>query len=153
RATASPASASTTPESAGVSPASASASPESAVSPEVAPGDAIDVAAVADLLDGKWATQRRNARDRALDEAFHRPAEMGMDERRERVAHQLQLLSERGEVWRGFPEEYGGKLDPGGNLSNFEELFLTDPSLQIKGGVQWGLFGSAVQNLGSTEQH
>ena len=46
----------------------------------------------------------------------------------------------------------GGSNDPGGNVAGFEELVIADPSLQIKGGVQWGLFGSAVMQLG-TEEH
>jgi acyl-CoA oxidase len=32
------------------------------------------------------------------------------------------------------------------------ELVLADPSLQIKSGVQWGLFGSAIYQLG-TKKH
>src|SRR5690606_34185592 len=31
----------------------------------------------------------------------------------------------------------------------FEELVLADPSLQIKSGVQWGLFASAIYQLGT----
>ena len=42
-----------------------------------------------------------------------------------------------------MPEEYGGLNDNGANLAGFQELVLADPSLQIKSGVQWGLFGSA----------
>ncbi|MGA1201269.1 MAG: acyl-CoA dehydrogenase family protein, partial [Aquiluna sp.] len=37
--------------------------------------------------------------------------------------------------------------------SSFEELILGDASLQIKFGVQWGLFGSAILNLGTDYHH
>jgi len=47
----------------------------------------------------------------------------------------------------------GGGNNPGGNIANFEQLVLADPSLQIKSGVQWGLFGSAVMHLGTEEHH
>jgi acyl-CoA oxidase len=33
------------------------------------------------------------------------------------------------------------------------ELVLADPSLQIKSGVQWGLFGSAIYQLGTKTHH
>ena len=39
-----------------------------------------------------------------------------------------------------FPAALGGADDHGGNLAGFEELVVADPSLQIKAGVQWGLF-------------
>ncbi|MFX5817200.1 acyl-CoA dehydrogenase family protein, partial [Acinetobacter baumannii] len=37
--------------------------------------------------------------------------------------------------------------------AGFEELVAADPSLQIKSGVQWGLFGSAVLQLGTEKHH
>jgi len=124
----------------------------SAGSPDSAEGE-IDVQAVADLIDGRWRERRRASRDLALDPAFHRVPDQTVAEHRARVLEQLHLLVERGDVLRGFPTEVGGREDPGGNLAGFEELFLGDPSVQIKGGVQWGLFGSAVQHLGVPEQH
>src|SRR5690606_30478265 len=41
----------------------------------------------------------------------------------------------------------------GGNIAAFEELILADPSLQIKAGVQWGLFGAAILHLGTEKHH
>ena len=49
-------------------------------------------------------------------------------------------------------EEYGGLNNNGANIAGFADLVLADPSLQIKSGVQWGLFGSAVYQLG-TKKH
>ena len=54
---------------------------------------------------------------------------------------------------RAFPASFGGADDHGGNIAGFEELVTADPSLQIKSGVQWGLFGSAVLHLGTEEHH
>lgn len=136
-----------------LSPGAASSAPSPASGgdrPENA-GD-LDVAALADLLDGRWRAERRAARDLALDPELRQSFDQTVDEHRETVFHQLGLLLERAAVLRGFPREVGGGGDPGGNLAGFEELFLIDPSLQIKGGVQWGLFGSAVQQLGTPEQ-
>ncbi len=67
-----------------------------------------------------------------------------MAEHRERVLSQMHLLVDNGGVRRAFPEEYGGEANNGANIAGFMELVLADPSLQIKSGVQWGLFGSAV---------
>ncbi len=54
---------------------------------------------------------------------------------------------------RAFPKHLGGNDDHGGNIAQFEELVLADPSLQIKSGVQWGLFGAAVLHLGTERHH
>ncbi|MET1033831.1 MAG: acyl-CoA dehydrogenase, partial [Arthrobacter sp.] len=54
---------------------------------------------------------------------------------------------------RSFPKEYGGLEDNGANLAGFMDLVLADPSLQIKSGVQWGLFGSAIYQLGTKVHH
>src|SRR5690606_1061954 len=43
--------------------------------------------------------------------------------------------------------------DHGGNIAAFEELVLADPSLQVKSGVQWGLFGAAILHLGTRRHH
>ncbi len=114
---------------------------------------AIDVPLVNDLLLGTWADIRRQAREMLKDSAFWRQDGLGMDEHRERVLSQLHLLVENKAVHRAFPKSLGGEEDNGGNISGFEELVVADPSLQIKSGVQWGLFGSAVLQLGTTEHH
>jgi acyl-CoA oxidase len=87
------------------------------------------------------------------DPAFWRIDGQPMAEHRERTLTQLHLLVEHGGSRRAFPEEYGGHNDNGANLAGFQELVLADPSLQIKSGVQWGLFGSAIYQLGTQEHH
>ena len=113
----------------------------------------IDVAAVTDLLLGTWAETRREAREMIKDPAFWRIDGQPMAEHRERTLTQLHLLVEHGGSRRAFPAEYGGHGDNGANLAGFQELVLADPSLQIKSGVQWGLFGSAIFQLGTKEHH
>lgn len=113
----------------------------------------IDVAAVTELLLGTWADTRREAREMIKDPAFWRIDGQPMAEHRERTLSQLHLLVEHGGSRRAFPEEYGGHGDNGANLAGFQELVLADPSLQIKSGVQWGLFGSAIFQLGTKEHH
>ncbi|QMU97060.1 acyl-CoA dehydrogenase [Microbacterium esteraromaticum] len=113
---------------------------------------AIDVERVNELLMGTWADTRREARAMVKDPAFWRDDSLAKDEHRERVLSQLHLLVENRAVHRAFPKRFGGEENNGANIAGFEELVVADPSLQIKSGVQWGLFGSAILQLG-TEQH
>ncbi|WP_375386248.1 acyl-CoA dehydrogenase [uncultured Microbacterium sp.] len=113
----------------------------------------IHVSQVTDLLLGTWGDTRREAREMIKDPAFWRVDGQSMAEHRERVRTQLHLLVENGGVHRAFPTEYGGAGNNGANIAGFVELVAADPSLQIKAGVQWGLFGSAVLQLGTKEHH
>ncbi|WP_426185562.1 acyl-CoA dehydrogenase [Microbacterium sp. TWP3-1-2b2] len=124
-----------------------------ATTPRDDDGPRIDVDRVNDLLLGTWADTRRTARAMIKDPAFWRMDELGKDEHRERVLSQLHLLVENKAVHRAFPKEFGGEDNNGANISGFEELVVADPSLQIKAGVQWGLFGSAILQLGTEEHH
>ncbi|HLS01310.1 MAG TPA: acyl-CoA dehydrogenase family protein, partial [Beutenbergiaceae bacterium] len=108
---------------------------------------------VGDLLDGRWGGWRREVRELMKSQEFRKIEDLPYSEHRERVLSQLRGLVEHGVVSRAFPTEFGGEDDHGGNVAGFEELVIGDPSLQIKAGVQWGLFGSAVLQLGSREHH
>jgi acyl-CoA oxidase len=118
-----------------------------------APEPTIDVAVLGDLLMGRWADLRRASRARAAKPEFRRIPGQTMAEHRERTLTQLHLLVKEGAVQRAFPTRLGGHDDHGGNIAQFEELVLADPSLQIKSGVQWGLFGAAVLHLGTDRHH
>ena len=113
----------------------------------------IDVEQLGRQLLGTWADIRVAARDRAAMPDLQRIEGQPMAEHRERVLGQLKLLVEQGAVHKAFPKELGGNDDHGGNIAAFEELVLADPSLQIKSGVQWGLFGAAVLHLGTGYHH
>lgn len=131
----------------------AGGAPVAAHSADEAHEPRIDVDAVTEALLGTWAETRREAREMIKDPAFWRVEGQPMAEHRERVLGQLKLLVEHDGSRRAFPEEYGGLNDNGANLAGFMELVLADPSLQIKSGVQWGLFGSAIYQLGTTPHH
>ena len=113
----------------------------------------LDVADVNRRLLGTWADVRLEAREMVKDPALWRDDSLAKDAHRERVLEQLHLLVANGAVHRAFPKEYGGQENNGANIAGFVELVTADPSLQIKAGVQWGLFGSAVQQLGTKEHH
>jgi acyl-CoA oxidase len=121
---------------------------------EVTPsGSRVDVEALGRVLLGTWADVRLKSRELASRPEMQRIDGQSMAEHRERVLGQLKLLVESGQVHRAFPASVGGMDDHGGNVAGFQELVLADPSLQIKSGVQWGLFGSAVLHLGTERHH
>lgn len=113
----------------------------------------MNVDGLKNLLLGRYAAARLNARYVALNPALHYVAGLPYQEHRERVLGQVGLLRDSGVVSKCFPEEYGGDNDFGSHVAGFEELFVTDPSLQIKSGVQYGLFAAAVQHLGTKVHH
>lgn len=114
---------------------------------------AVDVEALGRQLLGKWAGVRLQARELAARPELHKVEGLTHTDHRARVFGQLQYLVDNEAVHRAFPSELGGSDDHGGNIAGFEELVVADPSLQIKAGVQWGLFGSAVMHLGTAEHH
>ncbi|WP_022872458.1 acyl-CoA dehydrogenase [Nesterenkonia alba] len=113
----------------------------------------VDPQSLERLLLGRWAQTRLTTRATLTDEQFHSVPGLTLHEHRQRVRDQLQGLVTAGAVHRAFPRRFGGSEAPGANIAAFEELVTADPSLQIKAGVQFGLFGAAVQQLGSTHHH
>ncbi|WP_404319992.1 acyl-CoA dehydrogenase [Arthrobacter luteolus] len=113
----------------------------------------VNVEELGRALLGKWQDIRLQARKLAGTDALHTPAGLTHTEHRLRVMDQLKILVDADAVHRAFPAYVGGQDNHGGNIAGFEELVVADPSLQIKAGVQWGLFGSAVLHLGNREHH
>ena len=114
---------------------------------------AVDVAALATVLLGRWAQDRLAARALTADPRLHRDPALPMAEHRARVLEQIRLLATEGDVLKAFPAAQGGQDSPGPSVARFEELVTADPSLQIKAGVQWGLFASAILHLGTEDHH
>ncbi len=113
----------------------------------------VDVEALGRQLLGDWAEVRLASRELSSRPEMQKIEGLSVAEQRERVFGQLKLLVENGQVHRAFPKSVGGMEDNGGNIAGFEELVAADPSLQIKSGVQWGLFGAAVLQLGTAHHH
>ncbi|MFC4243707.1 acyl-CoA dehydrogenase [Gryllotalpicola reticulitermitis] len=113
----------------------------------------LDVALVERMLRGSYPEVRLQAREVAKDPQFHKVDGLSLDEQRERTLAQMRVQAEQGFQLRAFPKRLGGFEEAGSNLAAFEELVTADPSLQIKGGVQWGLFAAAVLHLGTASHH
>jgi len=112
----------------------------------------VDPATIQAVLDGRWAHVRKDARENLDDPDFLPVYGETMQEARERVSRAAKKLADSGRVGLGFPKAYGGEDDAGGSTTSIEMLAFGDLSLMVKAGVQWGLFGGAIQLLG-TEQH
>ena len=113
----------------------------------------VDLEQLGRALLGTWADVRLAARTLTAQPEMQRIEGQSMAEHRARVFAQMKILADNGHVLRAFPTSLGGHDDHGGNVAGFEELVAADPSLQIKGGVQWGLFGAAVLHLGTKKHH
>ena len=74
-------------------------------------------------------------------------------EYRQRVLEWARALAAEGLTAPGLPERYGGRGDPGANVAGFESVAFGDLSLLVKFGVQFGLWGGAVQQLGTERHH
>jgi len=130
-----------------------SAPPISPLAPQVAQDERVSVTWLSRYLLGRWADVRLATRDVTARPELHKIDGLTLAEHRKRVFGQLRYLVEHDVVHRAFPTYLGGHDDHGGNIAGFEELVTADPSLQIKSGVQWGLFGAAVLHLGTKRHH
>ncbi len=113
----------------------------------------LDPAALQRQLDGRYAPVREQVREVLCRPEFAPVVGLATDEYRGRVLEWARTLASEGLTAPGFPEEFGGHGDPGANVVAFETLGYGDLSLLVKFGVQFGLFGGAVQQLGTRLHH
>ncbi|WP_435591645.1 acyl-CoA dehydrogenase family protein [Nocardia sp. bgisy118] len=103
-------------------------------------------------LDGPWGSVREEARTQLTGQEFTGDPYLDYKAARARVLDQMRVIATLGYAERGFRRENGGTGEPGAAVTGLEMLAYADLSLWVKAGVQWGLFGGAVENLG-TERH
>ena len=115
--------------------------------------DNVDRADLRRVMDGRWADVRERVR-RTVPPDWCEPAgDLPRAEHRTRTTARARELAATGLPRLGFEKAYGGDDDIGGSLTFFEMLGLVDLSLMVKAGVQWGLFGGAIQALGTERHH
>ncbi|MCD4523330.1 acyl-CoA dehydrogenase [Nocardioides sp. cx-173] len=137
--------------------------PPSAATPEPLPEPAagvyveptVDVPALQAVLDGKYAEIRNLVRRNLADYAsvLEEAETLSTDDYRERVKEIVVEMAATGQTGMGFPQEYGGGGDIGASIAAFETLAFGDLSVLVKVGVQFGLFGGAILQLGTQEHH
>ncbi|MEJ6018667.1 acyl-CoA dehydrogenase family protein [Corynebacterium sp. H113] len=109
-------------------------------------------AALRAAIDGKWASDRDAVREKLSSELFLPQVGLPLDEARDALIERLEVLRDTGVPQGAFSVAKGGTGETGKALTSMECIGHTDLSVMVKAGVQWGLFGGAVDNLG-TERH
>jgi acyl-CoA oxidase len=104
-------------------------------------------------LDGRWRDVKNRMRVRLADEIFRPHYTPNTVIARTKVAEQMKIMAAAGAADDGFRKEHGGTGDLGAAITMIEMLAMSDLSLMVKAGVQWGLFGGAVENLGTERHH
>jgi acyl-CoA oxidase len=110
-----------------------------------------DAGRVQRVLDGRYAFVREQVREHLADPRFAPVFGLSVEEHRERTFEQLVALGQTEGPRLLFPTSVGGGGDLGGAITAFEMLGFTDLSLLVKAGVQFGLFGGAINHLGNEE--
>ena len=104
-------------------------------------------------LDGAWHDIRAKVRVE-IDRPEFRPEYVPeLAQARAKVLDQLRLLARAGLPAEGFRVEHGGTGNVGAAVTGIEMLAMADLSLMVQAGVQWGLFGGAIENLGTERHH
>ena len=113
----------------------------------------VDPHALRRVADGRWTQVREEVRAQMDQLAFNPDPDLSTEEYRALTTDNLRLLANTGRPRQGFDPAYGGGGDVGGVVTAFAMLGYGDLSLLVKAGVQWGLFGGAVQVLGTSRHH
>ncbi|MDN5547552.1 MAG: acyl-CoA dehydrogenase family protein, partial [Rhodococcus sp. (in: high G+C Gram-positive bacteria)] len=113
----------------------------------------LDPQAINDALDGRWAEARRQGRTLAFEEITHEDPADDLETTRAKTLAGVGIMAETGLTMTSLPTSLGGLNQHATNGAGFEETVTASPSLQIKAGVQFGLFGGAILHLGNSEQH
>jgi acyl-CoA oxidase len=115
----------------------------------------LDVPELIRFLDGTYAEARALVRTNLAEHAvvLEEAETLSRADFRERVKDLVLTMAATGQTGMGFPEEYGGGGDIGASVASFETLAYGDLSVLVKVGVQFGLFGGAVLQLGTKRHH
>ncbi|NHZ73473.1 MAG: acyl-CoA oxidase [Nitrospirae bacterium] len=127
-------------------------SPERAAPDPEGPSPAFDVAAMTRFLDGDQAAIRDKVRGILSRPEFSYRYDLSREGYREQVLDWAQALAVEGLGALSYPEEVGGEGDLGAFIAAFETVAFHDLSLLVKLGVQFGLFGGSILQLG-TQRH
>jgi acyl-CoA oxidase len=104
-------------------------------------------------LDGRWRDVKNTAREQLSREVFRPHYTPNTVIARTKVAEQMRIMATEGAAEDGFKKEHGGNGNVGAAITMIEMLAMSDLSLMVKAGVQWGLFGGAIENLGTERHH
>ncbi|MCW3014150.1 MAG: acyl-CoA oxidase domain protein [Solirubrobacterales bacterium] len=113
----------------------------------------LDADALRRWLDGEHRQIREQVRERLSGMDLAQADGITRAEYRELVLRWATELGREGQTALGFPRKYGGEANVAGSIASFETLAHGDLSLLVKCGVQFGLFGGAILQLGTERHH
>ncbi len=112
-----------------------------------------DTTAMSVLLQGNQLELIQHVKILLQDSVFERQPMPVKEDHRAHVLNWLKSLAAQGWGALAYPTQYGGQNSMAKYAAVFETIGLLDISLQIKFGVQFGLFGGSVHNLGTERHH
>ncbi|MEZ4423637.1 MAG: acyl-CoA dehydrogenase [Gemmatimonadota bacterium] len=112
-----------------------------------------DAAALHAYLDADHGALRRRLLTRMAHPDFRTDPDAPRADYRAQVLERVRTLAQEGWGALAFPAEYGGADDRAGAVAAFETLAFGDLSVLVKYGVQFGLFGGSILNLGTRRHH
>ncbi len=113
----------------------------------------VDPAALQAILDGKHTETINRVKEILLRPSFERSILRIKEDQRDQVMRWCKELAREGIGALSYPKAYGGEDSMAEYAAAFETIAYHDLSLTIKFGVQFGLWGGAVYNLGTERHH
>jgi len=117
------------------------------------PPTAFAGAELAAHLDGSRVELRARVRAALLDPALRIEPGLPLPEQRDRVLEAVRRLAADGLGSLAYPARHGGGSSPADAVAVFETLAFGDLSVVVKFGVQFGLFGGSILQLGTEHHH
>ena len=105
------------------------------------------------VLDGRWEAIRQQLRADPHFPVAEPDLRLDLEEHRARTLELVTALTDSELVRATLPVELGGTGDVGASVTGLEMIGHGDLSVFVKAGVQFGLFGGAIANLGTERHH
>ena len=105
------------------------------------------------VLDGRWEAIRQQLRADERFPAAEPDLRLDLEQHRARTLELVTALTDSELVRATLPVELGGTGDVGASVTGLEMIGHGDLSVFVKAGVQFGLFGGAIANLGTERRH
>lgn len=127
--------------------------PSAHVSPARSAIGKLDAEQLSQVVDAERYDIRRYVFNVLQRPAFDRSGITDMESHRAHALSWCQELARLGISSYGYPREYEGENNIAKSIAVFETLAFHDMSLLVKFGVQFGLFGGSVLQLGTRKHH
>lgn len=105
------------------------------------------------VLDGRWEETRQQLRADPRFPVAEPDLRLDLEQHRARTLELVTALTDTELVRATLPVELGGSGDVGASVTGLEMIGHGDLSVFVKAGVQFGLFGGAIANLGTERHH